>query len=227
MDTDRSRPLALAYCRVSTEQQVEHGASLDAQRDALRAEADRRGWRMEVVVDEGLSGKSMDRPGLQGALARLDARRAHALMAVRIDRVSRSVADFAALMIRARQRRWSLVMLSPAIDLEDPTSRLLTHVLIATAEYERELISIRVREGMARRRVEGVHLGRPTVLPREVITSIVAARRAGMSLRAIATDLDALDIPTAHGAERWHHTTVAAVLASSAGRAALKELKQS
>ncbi|KYK01903.1 hypothetical protein AUV02_01755 [Micrococcus sp. CH3] len=62
--TAPAAPLALAYVRVSTEDQAEHGASLDAQRAALAAEADRRGRDFEVVADEGLTGKFLNRPGL-------------------------------------------------------------------------------------------------------------------------------------------------------------------
>lgn len=55
----RLRPLALGHVRVSTADQVENGASLDAQRTTLIGEADRRGWDFELVADEGLSGKNM------------------------------------------------------------------------------------------------------------------------------------------------------------------------
>src|SRR4051794_24268918 len=95
----RARPLGLAYVRVSTTEQAEDGASMIAQRETLTAEAARRGWDVEVIADEGVSAKSVDgRPGLVAGLARLDAGQADALMVVRVDRLSRSVSDFAALM---------------------------------------------------------------------------------------------------------------------------------
>lgn len=53
----RNGPLALLYVRVSTTGQVEHGVSLDTQKAALVAEAERRGWDHELVADEGLSAK--------------------------------------------------------------------------------------------------------------------------------------------------------------------------
>ncbi|WP_158508123.1 MULTISPECIES: recombinase family protein [Micrococcus] len=98
--------MALAYVRVSTEDQAEHGAFLNAQRAALAAEADRRGWDVEVVADEGQSGKSLKRPGPQSALTRLDRGETDVLLAVRLDRVSRSVADFAGLLDRCQRRGW-------------------------------------------------------------------------------------------------------------------------
>jgi len=68
----RTRPLALVYIRVSTADQVDQGASLDTQRATLVVEAERRGWDCEVVADDGLSAKTMDRPGPTGALERPD-----------------------------------------------------------------------------------------------------------------------------------------------------------
>lgn len=109
----RLRPLALGYIRVSTADQVENGASLDAQRTALTIEADHRGWDLELVADEGLSAKNMNRPALAAALDRLDRGDADALLSVRLDRVSRSVADFAGLVDRAGRKGWGLVLLSP------------------------------------------------------------------------------------------------------------------
>ena len=68
----RARPLAIAYLRVSTTEQVEDGASLDAQRQLLGQEAERRGWDVEYVADEGYSAKSVEgRPGLEAALSRV------------------------------------------------------------------------------------------------------------------------------------------------------------
>src|SRR5436190_23109858 len=101
--TPRERPLALLYTRVSTAEQADEGASLNAQREILAAEAGRRGWDHEVVADEGHSAKSVEaRPGLTAALQRLDAGEADVLLVLRVDRLSRSVSDFAA---RSEERR--------------------------------------------------------------------------------------------------------------------------
>ncbi|MDD9206724.1 recombinase family protein [Georgenia sp. 10Sc9-8] len=206
----RSRPLALGYTRVSTADQAEHGASLEAQRSALAAEADRRGWDIEFVVDEGVSGKvpPTRRAGLGPALAALDAHEADALMAIRLDRVSRSVADFAALVDRAGKHQWGLVLLSPALDLADAAGRFTANVLASAAQYERELIGARTREGLAQRRAEGVRLGRPATVPAYVVTRIAAARAEGSSWAKIADALNADGVPTAQGGARWWPATV-------------------
>ena len=214
----RVRPLALAYIRVSTQGQVDEGASLDAQRTTLTDEAARRGWDVEVIADEGMSAKSLNRPGLTSALERLDRGEADALLAVRLDRVSRSVADFAGMLARAKRHHWRITLLSPNLDTEDPAGKFTAHVLAAAAEYERDLIGARTREGMAQRRAEGVHVGRPRALPSEVLDRIAADKATGKSLRGIAEALNADGVPTAHGGACWHASTVAAVLKSGPSR---------
>lgn len=214
----RSRPLALAYVRVSTVEQATEGASLDAQRAAVVAEAERRGWDVEVVADEGFSAKDLKRPGLSAALERLDVGEADALIATRLDRVSRSVADFAGLLARAKRRSWRMVLLSPNLDTKDAAGKFTAHVLAAAAEYERDLIGARTREGMAQRRAEGVHVGRPRVLPDRIVARVVAERRKGATLARIAEDLTGDGIPTARGGQRWSISSVQGVLNSTLGR---------
>jgi DNA invertase Pin-like site-specific DNA recombinase len=208
----------LAYVRVSTDEQATEGASLDSQRAALVDEAARRGWNVEIVADEGFSGKDLRRPGLAEALARLDRGEADALLAVRLDRISRSVADFAGLLARARSKKWRLVLLSPNLDTEEAAGKFTAHVLAAAAEYERDLVSARTKEGMAQRRAEGVHVGRPRTLSLAVVERIVRQRAEGATLRAIAESLTDDGIPTARGSNRWATSAVQGVLASHSGR---------
>lgn len=213
----RARPLALGYIRVSTVEQADKGASLEAQRAALTAEAASRGWQLRIVADEGLSAKTMNRPALQAALLSLDAGDADYLLAIRLDRVSRSVADFAALLDRAARRSWGLVLLSPNIDTSTPEGRFTANVLASAAQYERELIGARTREGMAQRKAEGVRMGRPVQLPDRVYRRIFKERAAGRSMGAIAAALAVAGIPTARGGS-WHASTVRQVLTSEHAR---------
>lgn len=204
----RPRPLALGYVRVSTLDQAEHGASLAAQRAALTEEAARRGWDLEIVADEGMSGKNLNRPGMLAALDRLDAGLADMLLATRLDRISRSVADFAGLLDRSTRRGWDLVLLDPALDTTTPAGRFTANVLASAAQYERELIASRTREGMAQRKAEGATFGRPRLMPDDVVARILTERAAGLSLARIADGLNADGVPTAHGGSAWHASTV-------------------
>lgn len=208
----RTRKVALCYIRVSTREQVSVGASLDAQRAILTAEAARRGWECRVVSDEGLSGKSLNRPALQEALELLDSGQADYLLALRIDRLSRSVADFAGLLDRAAKRGWGLVMMQPDLDTTSASGKFLAHVLASASEYERRLISDRTREGMAQRRAEGVRMGRPKDMDPDVVARIKREHAAGKSLVAIADGLSAEGIATARGGRRWYPSTIRAVV---------------
>lgn len=224
--TTRPRPLALGYVRVSTVEQAEEGASLDAQRGALRVEAERRGWDLEIVADEGFSAATVaKRPGLISALDRLDRGEADALLCVRLDRLSRSVADFVSV-IAARQERhgWELVLLDLNVDTTTPVGRLTLHILAAIAEFERRMIGLRTREGMAVRRAQGVHLGAKRELPMAVVRRIVRADEAGQGLTAIARALIADKVPTARGGT-WCAATVGNVLKSTTGQRLRKPIE--
>lgn len=208
----RERPLALGYVRVSTSEQADDGASLEAQRNLLSAEAVRRGWDVEILADEGYSAKAIEnRPALLSALDRLDKGSADVLLVLRVDRLSRSVSDFAALMARSQRRGWSLVALDLGVDTSTPAGDLMAHVLASVAQYERKVIGQRTREGMAQRRAEGVHVGRPPALPDSTVERIVKERSTGATLSSIAAGLAADDVPTGHGG-RWHASTVRKVL---------------
>ncbi|MDR6862175.1 recombinase family protein [Phycicoccus sp. 3266] len=219
----RERPLALAYVRVSTEEQATEGESLGAQEDALRAEAARRGWDVEVIADEGVSAKSLDRPGMADALGRLDRGEADVLLAVRTDRVSRSVRDVAVLAETAKGQGWHVALLDGFLDTTSPASTLMTHVLASVAQFERELIGQRTREAMAKRRSNGAHMGRPFTLPEAVRSRIVAEREAGSGWTAIAASLNADAVPTARGGRAWAPATVRAVYLSADRAAAMQD----
>lgn len=191
--------------------QVESGAGLDAQETALRTEAARHGWQLEIVTDAGLSGATLKRPALTDALARLDRGDADVLIAAKLDRVSRSVRDFAGLLERAQRHGWRLVLLDLG-DTSTAAGEMTANVIASAAQYERRLIGQRTREGLAAKRAAGVRLGRPPVLPAQVVARIVAAHRGRASLRAIAADLTADGVPTARGGDTWHASAVRAVL---------------
>lgn len=208
------QPLALLYARVSTAEQAAEGASLEAQAEAVRDAAVRKGFRVEVVREEGRSGKSITgRPALAAALERLDRGEAQALFAQRLDRLSRSLADFAGLLDRAKRKGWTIAVLDADVDTATPSGEFLVNVLASAAQYERRIIGARTRDALAQRRREGVRLGRPSVLPAYVVARIVNARRAGETFAAIAGALNADGVPTAQGGASWWPATVRKVLA--------------
>lgn len=204
---------AIGYVRVSTDEQSTSGAGLAAQRAAIEAECRRRGWQLvEVIEDAGYSAKDLKRPGVQTALETLRRREAGALVVAKLDRLSRSMLDFTALMATATKQSWALVALDCAVDTTTPAGEAMANVLATFAQFERRLIGQRTREALAVKRSEGVRLGRPPTLSQKVRTRIQTERAEKRSLAAIASALNDDGEPTAHGGARWHASTVRAVL---------------
>jgi DNA invertase Pin-like site-specific DNA recombinase len=212
-ERNASAPLrVLAYLRVSTAEQADSGAGLDAQRATITHEATRQGWEVEFVVDAGLSGATMARPALTEALERLDAGDADVLVASKLDRVSRSVHDFSGLLDRAHRKGWRLVLLDSGVDTSTAAGEMVANMLASAAQYERRLISQRTRDALAAKRAAGVRLGRPSAVPREVVERIVTERATGATLKDIATGLTTDQVPTARGGAAWSTGTVQSVL---------------
>jgi DNA invertase Pin-like site-specific DNA recombinase len=207
-------PRALGYCRVSTGDQMSSGAGLDAQRAALQAEADRRGWALELILEDGLSAKDLNRPALVAALSRLDRGEADLLMVSKLDRLSRSVKDFGGLLERASKRNWSVLCLDLGVDTTTPVGEFTANVVVSASQYERRLIGQRTKDALAARKAAGVKLGRPRSLSDAIVGRIVEAQGAGQSLSGIARELTNEGVPTAQGGRRWYASTVAAVLRS-------------
>ena len=207
----------IGYLRVSTEEQAVSGLGLGDQRAVIAAEASRRDWAdVEFLSDEGYSAKNLSRPSIATALDMLRKGQASVLVVSKLDRLSRSLLDFATLVDRARREGWELVVLDLAIDTTVPSGQLMANVMAAFAEYERQLIGARTSAALQQLKAQGKRLGRPRTLPAEVTARIVASRAEGETLAAIADALNADGVPTARGGARWYPSTVKAVLSSAA-----------
>lgn len=115
-------------------------------------------------------------------------------------------------MERARAAGWQLVTCDLAIDTSSPAGEASAHMMAVFSQLERRLISQRTREALAIKKARGVKLGRRSTLPAEVVDRVVAARRAGISLRAIAAALNEGEVSTAQGGATWRASSVKAVL---------------
>ena len=198
----------VGYCRVSTDDQDN-----TAQRHAITAEADHRGWAVVAIVEDKASGKTTKhRPAFDAAIAMIEAGQADALVVAKLDRLSRSTVDFGQLLERASSHHWAVVVLDMNLDMTTPNGELIANVLMAFAQFERRIIGQRTKDGLAARRAAGVTLGRPRLLPDRVVTRIQREHDAGRSLNAIARGLEADAIPTAQGGAGWHASTVRAIL---------------
>jgi DNA invertase Pin-like site-specific DNA recombinase len=203
--------LVLGYTRVSTLEQGGNGASLEAQRNAIAAEVERRGWELVEVASEIASGKAADRREiLQETLWRLDTGEADALVVSRLDRLTRSLLDFAEIVDRAQASGWTLIVVEQAFDLGTSSGRAMAGMLAVFAQFERDLISERTRDALAVRRAQGIHTGRRSTLPARVVERIRREREAGATWQAIADALNADSIPTGQGGSLWRPSSVRA-----------------
>lgn len=218
MSRSRKAPAntVIGYLRVSTAEQADSGAGLDAQRAAISAEAARRGWTVVGWhVDAAASGKSLSgRPALDEALQAVRSRKAETLVVAKLDRLSRSLLDFAGLMASAQRDGWNLIALDLGIDLSTPAGEFLASVMASAAQWERRIIGQRTRDALAAKKASGVRLGRPRSLEAATLRRVRDAHAAGKSLRAIAEELNTEAVPTAQGGARWYASTVRAVLNS-------------
>ena len=134
---------------------------------------------------------------MQEALRTLEEGKANALVVAKLDRLSRSMIDFAGVMAKAQKQNWALVALDVAVDSSTPAGEAMVHMLATFAQFERRLISQRTKEALAVKKASGVRLGRPPTLPQAVVRRIQRQRALGDSLRKIADDLNQSGVPTA------------------------------
>ena len=139
-----------AYVRVSTREQAISGAGLGAQRVTIDHWAASRGGSVRYFEDKGRTAANLRRPGIQAALKALGP--GDVLVVAKLDRISRSVQDFAGLLARARREGWALVCLDVGVDTTTPAGEMVANVMAAFAQYERRLIGQRTADGMAIKR---------------------------------------------------------------------------
>ncbi len=214
---------AVAYIRVSTDKQADEGVSLAAQREKLRAYASL--YDLEIVAyveDAGASAKTLDREGLQRALAMLDAGEADALLVAKLDRLTRSVRDLDTLLsAHFAEGRRDLLSVAENIDTRSAAGRLVLNILASVSQWEREAIGERTREALAHKKARGERVGGVPfgfrVAPdgatleqdadeQEALALIRALRADGLSIRAIADELERRGV-AARGA-RWSKSSV-------------------
>ena len=153
------------YTRVSTDQGLEQDFnSLDAQREAseayIKSQA-HEGWRLirDHYDDGGYSGGSMDRPALQKLLADVEARRIDVIVVYKVDRLTRSLADFAKLVELFDKHDVSFVSVTQSFNTTTSMGRLTLNVLLSFAQFEREVTGERIRDKIAASKKKGMWMG--------------------------------------------------------------------
>jgi site-specific DNA recombinase len=164
-------PRKLLRCAIYTRKSTEHNLdlefnSLDAQREAceayIRSQA-HEGWRLVRTGydDGGLSGASLDRPALQALLGDLRGGKIDVIVVYKVDRLTRSLADFAKLVELFDQHSVSFVSVTQSFNTTSSMGRLTLNVLLSFAQFEREVIGERVRDKIAASKRKGLWVGGP------------------------------------------------------------------
>jgi DNA invertase Pin-like site-specific DNA recombinase len=204
----------IAYARVSTEEQAALGFGLPAQEADLRRAAELHGWELiELVRDEGLSAKTLARPGLQRALRAIARGEADGLVVSKLDRLTRSVIDFGELLDWFRAAGAALVALDMNVDTSTPSGKMIASIIVVIAEWERETIAARTKAGLAAKRANGEPTGRPALADHPELAERIRALHAdGLSLHGICAALNAEGVPTARGGATWRPSALQKLL---------------
>jgi DNA invertase Pin-like site-specific DNA recombinase len=176
--------MKVGYARTST---VEQKAGFEAQLRDLKAAG------CEKVFQEQLSSVDAKRPQLEAAID--FCRESDLLICTKLDRLARSVADVVAIERRLNDKGAALIVMDPAMDTSTPAGRLVFNVLASIAQFEREIMLTRQREGIAKAKAEGKYKGRkPTArakaeavkkLLAEGVSATETAKRLGIGRRSI------------------------------------------
>lgn len=218
---------AIAYCRVSTFEQRDEGASLDMQRERIAAWCAPNGYELDSSYVEVMSGGRADnRPELQKAITAACKLRG-VLVVFSLSRLARSVKDTIAIAERLERSGANLVSLSERIDTTSALGKMVFRLLSTLNEFERDQLAERTANAMAhlrranRRISSRIPLGYDlspdgnTLLinPEEqkIVARICAWRRRGMTMDAIAESLHRTGTPTKAGG-RWHASTIRGIL---------------
>jgi DNA invertase len=167
----------IGYARVSTARQ---GESLDTQRDALLGV----GCDAQHFFSDTVSGSKWQRPGLTNALAYM--RPGDTLVVTRLDRLGRSVRETVTTIADLAERDINVRVLEPALDTSKPTDKVVVNVMASLAEWERDLLIARTKEGVAHARAQGRVGGRPKALTADQTRQVRALHASGENVTALS-----------------------------------------
>lgn len=208
------------YTRKSTDEGLDQDFnSLDAQREAAEAyilSQKHLGWTLvrSRYDDGGFSGASLDRPAVQQLLNDVDAGRIDCIVVYKVDRLSRSLLDFARLIDRFDQKSVSFVSVTQQFNTTNSLGRLTLNILLSFAQFEREIISERTRDKMSAARRKGKWVGGTPVLGYDVdpgggklTINEAEAERVREIFRLFCERRSLLRVVTDLARRKWHNKT--------------------
>lgn len=225
---------AMGYVRVSSDEQVTNGVSLDAQEEKIRAYCKAKDWDLvEVIRDEGISAKNLKRPGLQSILARIPKRNGKrgfdGIIVIKLDRLTRAVGDLAYLNKLFEVHRVAFIAVQEAVDTSTASGKLFHNIIACLSEWERGVISERTRDALRYKRSKGERVGEvpygyrvtddgmtlePILEEQQNLNKIRTLRESALSYSKIADHLNSQGIGTKKGFI-WYPESVRSVLQHS------------
>ena len=215
------------YARVSTEEQAREGQSIENQIDRLTAYAKFQGWQnVQIFADYGESAKNMDRPEMQRLIKLVKRNKISVVATMAVDRLSRDLLDMLQFVELCEEHKTAYVCAALNFDTGTPIGRMVLQILAAFAEFERSMISTRVKSNMMDiAQKQGRYLSVPpygyefdehknlVIVPEEAkwVRRIADMYIAGHGYRAIAIWLNENNVRTKKG-KTWYTSTVRQML---------------
>jgi site-specific DNA recombinase len=218
---------AIGYVRVSTEQQANEGVSIELQIEKIKQYCELYNYELlDIVVDAGISAKSLKRPGITNVLHMLDNNEADALIVYKLDRLTRSLADWSILIKDYFNDKSGKTLLAvmDQIDTSTAAGRMCLNLMMTVYQWEREVISERTKAALHHKKLKGQPLGSakfgeninkvnlsPNLTEQEIINLIIQLRSAGNTLQQIADHLNENNYLTKRS-KQWYAKTVKNVI---------------
>jgi DNA invertase Pin-like site-specific DNA recombinase len=186
-------------------------AALEAQVDAIQRLCGRRGWELLRVVRDVEDGhaKGTERPGLLYTLERIAEGDASCLVVSHLERLSRSAADLGRIVEWVEEHGGRLVAINLRLDTGSPQGRVTARTVVAIGKWEGRRIADQTKKGLAAARARRGTTGPAAVEDRPGLKErIVALRKKGLTMQAIADRLNAERVPTLRGGTEWRQSSV-------------------
>ena len=217
---------AVGYIRVSTEEQAREGISLEAQEDKIKKYADLHSLELvEVISDEGKSGKDLNREGIQKIISLCQEEKVNHLIVYKMDRLTRRLLDLLTLIEEVfKPNKVQFHSITEKIDTATAQGKFFLAIMGAMAQMERDLVSERTKEALQYKISKGENVGSPPLgflaedkkLLRidgefKVVSYVKSLKRKKLSLRQIANRLNEQGVSTKRGGS-WYAGTVRYIL---------------
>ncbi len=220
---------AVGYIRVSTEQQVQEGVSLESQKAKIEAYCSLKEMNLiEIIEDAGVSAKNLKREGMKRILDICKKKKCDAVIVLKLDRMFRSTIDALQTTKLFSKHGVAFHSIQETIDTDSAMGKFFFSLLSSIAELERNTISDRTKQALEYKRLNGEKTGGyvpfgfdldscgisliPNKVEQKTITFMQDLKEQGLSLRGICSQLEQNHIKTKQGKSVWLPNTVSRIL---------------